>query len=31
MVSAAKIPSTEYTVNLHIYFAQNDSDSKTAL
>lgn len=27
MVSAAKIPSTEYTMNLLISFASNDSDS----
>lgn len=31
MVSAAKIPSTEYTMNLLISFALNDSDSKPEL
>lgn len=31
MVSAAKIPSTEYTMNLLITFASNNSDSKPGL
>lgn len=31
MVSAAKIPSVEYTMNLLISFAYNDSDSKPEL
>lgn len=31
VVSVAKIPSTEYTMNLLIYFASNNSDSKPEL
>lgn len=31
MVSAAKIPPTEYTVKLLISFASNNSDSKPEL
>lgn len=31
MISAAKIPSIVYNLNLYIHFVQNDSDWKTAL